>query len=291
MPRKNMKKKLLSALLALTLVVSLTVPAVAAQFSDVTGTWSADFVADLFFRKVVHGYPDGLYHPSDDVTRGAISKMLLLSMKSAGSGIQEGVKNSPFKDTKSHWSEQYIVPLAEQGIIVASEYPNGFKPDTPMSRVETIKTIVRAYLYAHPEEKLTTDGKLVFTDADKIKKEDLPYVQKGVELKIIDGYEDGSFRPDTNIQRSTAAAMMSRFIKAVGKISDKVVPPSDNRVDGKVDTNKPAPTIQNVEWVLKPTVKLMNDEKFVNFSKFAPDGTSSFWDNEKQMNPTFIDLK
>ncbi|MEG2959217.1 MAG: S-layer homology domain-containing protein, partial [Oscillospiraceae bacterium] len=112
-----MKKKLLSALLALTLVVSLTVPAAAAQFSDVTGTWSADFVADLFFRKVVHGYPDGLYHPSDDVTRGAISKMLLLSMKSAGSGIQEGVKNSPFKDTKSHWSEQYIVPLAEQGII------------------------------------------------------------------------------------------------------------------------------------------------------------------------------
>ncbi|MEG0456359.1 MAG: S-layer homology domain-containing protein, partial [Bacteroides sp.] len=82
------------------------------------------------------------------------------------------------------------------------------------------------------------------TDADKIAKADLPYVQKGVELKIIDGYEDGSFRPDTNIQRSTAAAMMSRFIKAVGKISDKVTPPSDNRVDGKVDINKPAPEIK-----------------------------------------------
>ncbi|MEG0456360.1 MAG: WG repeat-containing protein, partial [Bacteroides sp.] len=46
-----------------------------------------------------------------------------------------------------------------------------------------------------------------------------------------------------------------------------------------------------VEWVLKPTIKLLNDEKFTNFSKFSPDGMSSFWDNDGLRDPTFIDLK
>lgn len=238
-----MKKRILSLMLALATMLSVTSFAAAApvSLSDVKGSWCEEYVNDLLEKGIVSGYADGTYKAGTPVTRGAISKMVFLAMQDAGSTIKEFTSNDPFTDMKGNWAESYVVPLAQIGVIVPSEYNNRFSAGTAMSRLETAKMLVRVYLHAHGDESLPASVSLDFTDASQISKEDAPYVAFAVEKGIINGYEDGSFKPSNSINRGTAAAMISRFLDGVGTITDTVMGgESDNRQDGKVDQSTAA---------------------------------------------------
>lgn len=289
-----MKKRILSLALALAMVLSLTTFASAATLSDVKGSWCEDYVNDLVGRGIVSGYSDGTYKASTPVTRGAIAKMVFLSMQDAGSTIKEFTSNDPFTDMKGNWSEGYVVPLAQIGVFVPSEYNNKFSAGTAMSRLETAKTLVRVYLHAHTDESLSKDAKLTFTDASQISAADAPYVAFAVEKGIINGYEDGSFKPSASINRGTAAAMISRFLGKVGTITDTVMGEgSDNRQDGQVDqSNATAANIKNVEWVIKPSLKINYSGRNARYwSEVSPDGMACYYTSDDQSNPTFVDLK
>lgn len=288
-----MKKRILSMTLALAMVLSLTTFASAATLSDVKGSWCEEYVTDLVGRGIVSGYEDGTYKASTPVTRGAIAKMVFLSMQDAGSTIKEFTSNDPFTDMKGNWAEGYVVPLSQIGVIVPSEYNNKFSAGTSMSRLETAKTLVRVYLHAHTDESLPKDVKLDFTDANQLSAADAPYISFAVEKGIINGYEDGSFKPSNSINRGTAAAMISRFLGKVGTITDTVMGEGgDNRQDGQVNQGTAAaPTIKNVEWVVKPSIKADPvDGNATPFSEVSPDGMSCYWTQKGRTDMTFVDL-
>lgn len=115
-------KKILSATLALAMMLSMTTFASATSLSDVKGSWCEKYVSDLVGRGIVSGYSDGTYKAGTPVTRGAIAKMVFMSMQNAGSTIKGYTKNNPFKDMKGNWAESYVVPLTQIGVIVPSEY-------------------------------------------------------------------------------------------------------------------------------------------------------------------------
>lgn len=288
-----MNKRILSMTLALAMVLSLTTFASAATLSDVKGSWCEEYVTDLVGRGIVSGYADGTYKASTPVTRGAIAKMVSLSMQDAGSTIKEFTSNDPFTDMKGNWAEGYVVPLSQIGVIVPSEYNNKFSAGTSMSRLETAKTLVRVYLHAHTDESLPKDVKLDFTDANQISAADAPYISFAVEKGIINGYEDGSFKPSNSINRGTAAAMISRFLGKVGTITDTVMGEGgDNRQDGQVNQGTAAaPTIKNVEWVVKPSLKINYSGRYERYwSEVSPDGMACYYTSDNQENPTFVDL-
>ena len=59
------------AALALTLAVALTlvtIPAGAANFTDLTGHWSKEDVEDVADRGLVKGYTDGSFRPDNKMT-------------------------------------------------------------------------------------------------------------------------------------------------------------------------------------------------------------------------------
>ena len=287
-------KKILSATLALAMMLSMTTFASAAPLSDVKGSWCEEYVSDLVGRGIVSGYSDGTYKAGTPVTRGAIAKMVFMSMQDAGSTIKGYTKNDPFKDMKGNWAESYVVPLTQIGVIVPSEYDSKFSAGTPMSRLETAKTLTRVYLHAHTDESLPKNVTLDFTDAGNISAADAPYIAFAVEKGIINGYEDGSFKPASNINRGTAAAMVSRFLGKVGTITDTVMGEgSTQRQDGKVnETNAAAPTIKNVEWVIKPSIKFDDSGNWRDYwSEVSPDGMAKYFPANDRSNPTFVDLK
>ena len=286
-------KKILSATLALAMMLSMTTFASAAPLSDVKGSWCEEYVSDLVGRGIVSGYSDGTYKAGTPVTRGAIAKMVFMSMQDAGSTIKGYTKNDPFQDMKGNWAESYVVPLTQIGVIVPSEYDSKFSAGTPMSRLETAKTLTRVYLHAHTDESLPKNVTLDFTDAGNISAADAPYIAFAVEKGIINGYEDGSFKPASNINRGTAAAMVSRFLGKVGTITDTVMGEgSDQRQDGKVnETNAAAPTIKNVEWVIKPSIKFAESDTYPSWSEVSPDGMAKYYPANDRSNPTFVDLK
>lgn len=289
-----MKKRTLSLMLALATMLSATSFAAAApvSLSDVKGSWCEEYVNDLLEKGIVSGYADGTYKAGTPVTRGAISKMVFLAMQDAGSTIKEFTSNDPFTDMKGNWAESYVVPLAQIGVIVPSEYNNCFSAGTAMSRLETAKMLVRVYLHAHGDESLPASVSLDFTDASQISKEDAPYVAFAVEKGIINGYEDGSFKPSNSINRGTAAAMISRFLDGVGTITDTVMGgESDNRQDGKVDqSTAAAPEIKNVEWVIKPSIKIDYQGTHNYWSEVSPDGMAYYYTSDDHTDQTIVDL-
>lgn len=108
-----------------------------------------------------------------------------------------------FPDVGDHWGKDWIVYGVDNGYL--NGYPDGtFKPDAPVTRAEFAAIINRAL-------GITGRDDADFTDVDK----DEWYaadVERAVYAGLINGYEDGSFRPDNHISREEAAAVLSRLV-------------------------------------------------------------------------------
>jgi len=115
-------------------------------------------------------------------------------------------KEVSLSDISSHWGEEAIVKAVASGI--ASGYPDGsFAPDQSITRAEFTKLLVEGL-------GLTASNvELSFTDAESVPEWAQTYVKSAVAAGIINGYSDGSFRPNGEINRAEMAVMI---VKALG---------------------------------------------------------------------------
>ena len=103
--------------------------------------------------------------------------------------------------TDTHYAA--ITSLVDQGILVG--YEDGtFRPSQEVNRAEALKIILMGTGTAVDES--STAG-LLFSDSDE---EDwfFGYVSTGVSLGIIQGYDDGTFKPEQTVNRAEAVKML-----------------------------------------------------------------------------------
>lgn len=102
-------------------------------FSDVDPeAWYAPYVGFAQSIGLVHGRPDGTYHPDDAITRGEFVTIMCNYL----GVVQTG--SAAFPDTEGHWAEGAIYQLARLGVLLG--YPNGmFQPDAYITRAEAVK--------------------------------------------------------------------------------------------------------------------------------------------------------
>lgn len=94
--------------------------------------------------------------------------------------------------------------LQDEGIV--GGYPDGsFKPDNTINRAEFTKIIVESWFSIENESQDPQD--LGFTDLEGSWY--VPYVRIAYEEGLIDGYPDGSFRPEAEINFVEAAKIIS----------------------------------------------------------------------------------
>jgi hypothetical protein len=97
-------------------------------------------------------------------------------------------------------------------------YPDGtFKPDENVTRAEFASMLMKAL----KSSVTVNDTTLSFADVDQIGSWALEFVAKAVKLKIIDGYDDFTFRPNANISH---AEMIAMVIRATGLNTDNAKP-------------------------------------------------------------------
>jgi|GEM_PF-1929663 len=108
-----------------------------------------------------------------------------------------------FSDVKGHWAETQIMDWVAQGFI--SGYEDGsFKPDKAISRVELFALINRSFGFADAAQANFTDPALSGWK--------LVEVQKAVKAGYIQGYKDGTIRPDSLITRQEMAVVLTRLL-------------------------------------------------------------------------------
>ncbi len=139
-----------------------------------------------------------------------------------------------FDDVKNHWAKSYIESMAAKHVI--DGYDDGtYRPSKNVTRGEFIKLVVLAL------DLDLAEYEGVFSD---VSENDwfANYVQTAYNEGIVDGYDDGTFKPYTEISRLEMAALLSRGLDVEVEDAHKVLArfnDANSIMDwGKVDAAK-----------------------------------------------------
>ncbi|TDQ40876.1 S-layer homology domain-containing protein [Aureibacillus halotolerans] len=111
--------------------------------------------------------------------------------------ISQATKAAPAE----HWASEQISYLAEQGI-----WTNEFTPDDPMTRAEA------AQVLSHYVDAPADQDAFSFKDVQA----DNPYYDAIIamgRLSIINGYPDGTFRPQETLTRAQASVLLNKVLR------------------------------------------------------------------------------
>ncbi|MFD1908926.1 S-layer homology domain-containing protein [Paenibacillus rhizoplanae] len=111
-----------------------------------------------------------------------------------------------FTDTLNHWAKASIDLLISKGLLTG--YADGsFRPDAGLTRAEAIKVITT---------HMGLDGQASnFTDVSGAHWAN-KYIGAAASAGLMNGYSDGSFRPNAKISRSELATLITRAFKLTG---------------------------------------------------------------------------
>ncbi|NLM08527.1 MAG: S-layer homology domain-containing protein, partial [Clostridiales Family XIII bacterium] len=129
--------------------------------------------------------------------RKVLSFVLVLSLVLGSFGMAFA---APLSDVKGEDCADAVSVLTELGVV--SGYPDGtYKPDNIVTRAEMAVIVVRALGLAN-----YATGTSSFSDMAGHWSN--AYVAYATSLGIIDGYPDGTFRPDNTVSYDEAAKML-----------------------------------------------------------------------------------
>lgn len=122
-----------------------------------------------------------------------------------------------FKDVETHWAKDDISDMASR-LVVNGVGDGSFEPDRDITRAEFAAIVVKGLGLMRPGT-----GKYAFKDVEK---SDWYYdaVSIANEYKLINGYADGKFKPQSKITREEAMAIISRAMviaKLDANVSDE----------------------------------------------------------------------
>lgn len=135
--------------------------------------------------------------------------------------IDFGPLADPLSDAGNHWAALYVSRLQRTRVLpgllpVIGGYADGtFKPDQPVTRYEFLKMALFSTCIALQEN--TIDVPVRFSDvisipqlaetADQTQKRQVIYT--AVSYGIVQGYDDGTFKPDQPVNRAEALKMLT----------------------------------------------------------------------------------
>ena len=159
------------------------------------------------------GYPDGTVRPGGSITR-AEATTIFFRLLTEESRSQFWATENRYSDVSTgQWYNNAVSTMTRAGIV--NGYPDGtFRPNAPITRAEMAKIIA---LFAKLDK--TADR---FPDAAGHWAE--AYIRLAAGNGWIEGYPDGSFRPDRSITRAETVTMIDRVLERVPKDESRLLP-------------------------------------------------------------------
>ena len=163
----------------------------------------------------VMGYPDGTVRPNGSITRAEVSTILfrLLSDKTRDEYF---TTESSFTDVKAGaWYNNSIATLEKAGVIVDTAKGGAFRPNEAITRAE-LAAMLAQFSDAKPVKGVK------FSD---VSAEHWAYEAIAIAAKMgwIEGYPDGTFRPDATITRAEMMTLVNRALERVPSDEDHLL--------------------------------------------------------------------
>lgn len=168
--------------------------------------------SDNHFAYIV-GYEDGLVRPNADITRAEVAAIFFRLLKD---DVRDDnlTANSVFTDVAfGKWYNKSISTMAKIGI-VKGRTANAFAPNAPITRAEFAAICSRF-------DRSNVEIKSDFNDISGHWAEN--EIRRAASLGWIQGYTDGSFKPDQNITRAEAASMINRMLHRLPETVDDLL--------------------------------------------------------------------
>ena len=156
------------------------------------------------------GYSDGTLQPYGTITRGEVAT-IFFRLLTDDTREEYWSQVNDYTDCSSDlWCNNAISTLTNMGII--DGFSDGtFRPYAKITRAQFAKIAVGFF------ETTREDYQGYFTDVD-INAWYTEYVEAAARVGLIEGFNDGTFRPNTNITRAQACVIVNR---ALGRSPDE----------------------------------------------------------------------
>ena len=205
---KKGRNKALAVLLSGVLVFALASPALASgRFSDVPETaWYAPAVGYAEENELFLGGGDGKFHPDSSMSRAMLAQVL--ARNTAGYRQEDWAGASGFTDVdQARWYAEPVKWAVTSGV-ANGEGNNRFRPDRPVTREETAVMLYRYAQRTGNRIVCTVDAGKKFKDAGQVSPWAADAVDWAASNGILQGYPDGTLRPNRAVSRAEAACML-----------------------------------------------------------------------------------
>ena len=165
------------------------------------------------------GYSDGTVRPNGRITRAEVATIFFRLLTDDARQRNWSSENNFSDVSADKWYNNAVSTLCHMGVL--GGYSDGtFRPNAPITRAEFAKIAV-SFAQAN--------GSAVYSYFTDVKTTDwfAPYVTAAKDSGLIEGYSDGSFKPENRITRAEACAIVNRVLgrkpsKNHMKISDRI---------------------------------------------------------------------
>ncbi|MBK7746305.1 MAG: S-layer homology domain-containing protein [Candidatus Obscuribacter sp.] len=201
-----------SLVLSLAFTLTLTNPAYAARFTDLSGNFAEKYINTLSDDGVIAAEPDGKFHPSDPVTRAQLADWMVKAM-----GLQnQSVPSTPsFTDVKpSDWFYKSVEIIKQNNYIAG--YPDGFRPKQNIQRGEMISIIARGLNSPTPDSGSIARALSRFGDKNKIPDWARPGIAQAELAGMLTSNEASNVNATGIATRAETAAILARFYDVKG---------------------------------------------------------------------------
>ncbi len=216
--------------LALTLMLTLSIGLLARPALAVDA-WLQPSVDKLMSWGVLSGYADGDLHINDPISRAEFTAMV-----NRAYGYDE-TSPTPFTDVsaRSWYAEDIAIGYATGYFKGASD--TLAEPENSLTREQAITVLARNLRLEEAAGEVTN-----FSDGRNFSSWSRGYIKTAVNRGLVNGYEDGSFRPAADITRGEMSKLLS---DAIGTLVDAEGTHSLGSVWGNVTVTSPHTTLRN----------------------------------------------
>ncbi|WP_268626916.1 S-layer homology domain-containing protein, partial [Paenibacillus alvei] len=174
-------------------------------FDDIEGLYNKDQVLALYEQGILMANGERKFEPKRKITRAEFTAMIVRAAR------LEGKEAAPmlFKDIDPKGWYYRELRIAQANGVINGFNKTEFRPNESITREQASKML--GNIISSSNKPMS----ILFRDKDSISKWAANSVRDLNALHIIQGYEDGTFRPKLSVNRAEGAAFIFKFLHAI----------------------------------------------------------------------------